>query len=258
MLIEEQIRKHLDLKLDLRFMLYESVGSTNIMMKQFSDQPEGLVIAATKQTDGRGRLSNRRFFSPANSGLYLSILLKPKNSAEDATIITSLAAVAVCETIEALSNKKAMIKWVNDIYVNGKKVCGILTQGSINAQGSLDYAILGIGVNLTMPSDGFPKDIENKAGVVFNSVSEADINLFSATLLNNIFRLYSEFSCCEIANLYRNRSLVLNQKITVLNEENSYDAYVNNIDDSCNLLVTTDNGEQKTISSGEVSITIPS
>ncbi len=258
MLKEEIIRKHLNNKNNFQFKLYESVGSTNIVMRDFTIEPQGLVIAANEQTDGRGRLSNRRFFSPKDSGLYVSILLKPKQTVGDAALITSLAAVAVCETIEQLSDKKAMIKWVNDIYIDNKKVCGILTQGSVNAQGALDYAILGIGVNLITPAEGFPDELLQKAGAVFDGADDENIDsLFLASLLNIFFSYYEALTQAEIASRYRARSLVLHKNIMVLNGENSYNAYVDDIDDSCNLLITTGKENQKqVISSGEVSIIV--
>ena len=127
------------------------------------------MVIANEQTAGRGRLS-RSFFSPKDTGIYMSLLLRPKNySAKQAVRITTMAAVAMCEAIETVSDEKAEIKWVNDIFVRGEKVCGILTEGSFNLEsGLLDYAVLGIGINIYQPKDGFPNELSSIAGAVFS------------------------------------------------------------------------------------------
>ena len=145
--------------------LYKTVPSTNLVAKDYAErgEKEGVFIAE-KQTAGRGR-QGRSFFSPENSGLYVSFLLRPSISPEDVYILTTTAAVAVSETIELFSGREARIKWVNDVLVANKKVCGILVEGSMTGQEN-DYAVIGIGINLFPPEGGFPDGLEEKAGTV--------------------------------------------------------------------------------------------
>jgi hypothetical protein len=111
---------------------------------------------------------NRNFYSPPGTGVYMSLLLRPKVPAADSPLITLAAAVSVAEAVEAVSGSRAQIKWVNDIVMNGGKVCGILTEAALDLEsGSLDYAVLGIGVNAKTPDDGFPKELQGVAGAVF-------------------------------------------------------------------------------------------
>ena len=125
------------------------------------------MLVAESQTAGRGRLG-RSFHSPVGTGLYMSILLRPTFSAERALFITTAAAVAVCRAIEQETGLKPQIKWVNDIYLHEKKICGILTESSINFETKgLKWAVLGIGLNLSEPEGGFPEEIRSVAGALF-------------------------------------------------------------------------------------------
>ena len=144
------------------------IDSTNRYLKELAatGAPEGTVVIANKQSAGRGRLG-RSFFSPEEKGIYMSILLRPEIELERAVLITSMAAVAVARAVERVSTIPAQIKWVNDIFINRKKVCGILTEAGINTEkGSLDYAVLGIGVNVG--SMEFPAELKEIATSVSN------------------------------------------------------------------------------------------
>jgi BirA family biotin operon repressor/biotin-[acetyl-CoA-carboxylase] ligase len=141
--------------------MYKTVDSTNNKLKELARQgaPEGTVVIAKEQTHGKGRM-NRSFHSPAETGIYMSILLRPKFSTADAILITTAAAVAVAQAVEAVAGREAKIKWVNDVFCDGKKICGILTEASVDIEsGSLEYAILGIGINVIAPQNGFLDDI---------------------------------------------------------------------------------------------------
>ena len=114
---------------------FEELDSTNRYLKELAakDARPGTVIIANRQSAGRGRLG-RKFFSPGEKGIYMSILLRPDIPLERAVLITSMAAVAVARAIERVSGIEAKIKWVNDIFLKGKKVCGILTEAGIDAE----------------------------------------------------------------------------------------------------------------------------
>ena len=162
---EEDVRKYLTAEgLDVR--VYRSISSTNTVLKTMAEEgaPEGRCLIAGEQTAGRGR-RGRSFYSPPDSGIYLSGLLRPALQAVDATSITACAAVAVAETIESLAPVKAEIKWVNDIYVDRRKVCGILTEASLDCEsGQVNYLIVGIGINTRVPASDFPEELRSIAG----------------------------------------------------------------------------------------------
>ena len=137
----------------------QSTDSTNTRIRVLAEDgaPEGTVVVAAAQTAGRGR-SGKSFLSPAGTGLYMSILLRPALTMGDSLLITTAAAVAVSRAIERVAGCEAKIKWVNDVYVDEKKVCGILTEGALDLEnGGLRYAILGIGINICPPDGGFPR-----------------------------------------------------------------------------------------------------
>ena len=150
-----------ELKNKIKIEVLEKTTSTNTIVKELaSENGEGLVVVAGEQTAGRGRMG-RAFFSPGDSGVYTSILLKPQIKPEDAVQITTAAAVSVCRSLEKLGIFDSKIKWVNDIYISNKKVCGILTESSFNSQkGMLDFAVLGVGINIYESEEGFPEDIK--------------------------------------------------------------------------------------------------
>lgn len=232
------------------------VTSTNALLKQYAadGSPEGTVIVAAEQTAGRGRFT-RSFFSPKDSGVYMSILLRPSVSAADSVLITTAAAVAVAEAAEALCGRRTYIKWVNDVLIDGKKVCGILTEASLNIEsGALDYAVLGIGINVYEPDGGFPQDIKDKAGAVFSKREENLRSLLAAEVISRFFKYYNSLAKKEFLNAYRNRCIVLNRRITVLSGNLSRAALATDIDDNFRLHVKYDDSTEESLSSGEISI----
>lgn len=224
---------------------------------------DGIVIVADTQTAGRGRME-RSFYSPEGTGVYMSILLKPQLPLEKTLFITTCAAVAAARAIDTLCREKsggtapsAEIKWVNDVYMCGKKVCGILTEASVDCEsGGLYCAIVGIGINVL--TEDFPLNIADKAGSVF---TETGIRISRSRLVAEIlYEFEREYASIEnepsFLSEYRSRSCVLGRKITVFRGNERYPAEAVEIDDSCRLVVKTEDGERRTVSSGEVSITI--
>lgn len=167
-LSEELIKEYL--KNDLDIIIKNQVSSTNdeLIKMAKNGAREGTVLIATEQTAGKGRMG-KTFFSPEGTGVYLSILLRPDFTPEDTLVFTTIAAVATAKAIECVSDKEAKIKWVNDIYIDRKKVCGILTESSLNPDmKKQEYVVVGIGVNIAPPKAGFPDDIKNIATSVFD------------------------------------------------------------------------------------------
>lgn len=231
--------------------------STNAAVREYAEQgmQEGFLLVAGEQTKGRGRYG-RTFFSPQGTGVYFSLLLRPKGVlAQQGTGLTAMAAVAMCEAVKELSGKPTGIKWVNDIYVNGKKVCGILTEASMGLEsGRLDYVILGVGVNVYPPETGFPESLVDKAGVVFDEMQDDMKNRLIALFLENFGAYYLKQSEKSYIEKYKEYSLVTGKQIQVLSEYGKREAYVLGIDDDCRLLVEYENGERATLSCGEISI----
>ena len=231
--------------------------STNAEVREKAEQGvvEGYLLVAGEQTKGRGRYK-RNFFSPSGTGIYFSLLLRPDGMlAQQATGITTMAAVAMCEAIARLSGKEAKIKWVNDIYVNRKKVCGILTEASMGLEsGTLDYVVLGVGVNVYPPVNGFPEELNHKAGVLFDEMQDDMKNRLIALFLENFWAYYLKQSDESYIEKYKEYSLVTGKQIQVLRQGQIREAYVRGIDDECRLLVEYRNGERETLSCGEISI----
>lgn len=170
----------------LKIEVFDSVDSTNNMCqaRAATGEPEVYVAIAGNQTAGRGR-RGRTFYSPDGTGLYMSILLRPSGlSAEESLAFTTMAATSVAQSIETVTGKAAVIKWVNDVYMNSRKVCGILTEGSFNLEsGDLDYAIVGIGINVREPDGGFPEEIRDIAGAVISGSESMSRNKLAAAVL---------------------------------------------------------------------------
>lgn len=257
-LSEQGIRKYLRLELSrIDISVLTTVSSTNALVREKADsgKEEGYLVISNAQSAGRGRLG-RSFFSPQDMGVYMSLLLRPENySAEQAVRITTMAAVAMCEAIEAVSGEKAQIKWVNDIYVRGKKVCGILTEGAFGFEnGLLEYAVLGVGVNMYQPENGFPEELEEIAGAVFHTHQNDAKNRLVSEFLNRFFHYYRVAEPENYVEKYQSRSFVIGKQVAVLAANESKEAVVLGIDDSCRLLVKYADGKEEYFSSGEISI----
>lgn len=257
-LSEPGIRRLLDPRWEtLKICVIPSVDSTNALLRERANAgaPEGSVILAGTQTRGRGRLG-RQFYSPADSGLYLSLLLRPAGwSPAQAVRVTTMAAVAACQAIEAVSGREAAIKWVNDIFMDGRKVSGILTEGSFNLEiGSLDYIVLGIGINLYPPDAGFPADISATAGAVFPQPCSDGKNRVAAEFLNRFLGIYRSGDLAGYTAEYRRRSFILGKAVDVLSPEGKRPAVALDVDGDCRLLVRYEDGTVEQLSSAEVSV----
>ena len=157
----------------LDITLFDELDSTNTYLKKLAraGAEEGRIIIARRQSAGRGRLG-RSFYSDAE-GLYISVLIRPHMKAEGMVFVTAMAAVAMARAIERTVNADARIKWVNDIFVRGKKVCGILCESAFGADALSEYVVIGAGVNIAEPFGGFPADISAVAGALLPSVAGA-------------------------------------------------------------------------------------
>ena len=235
----------------------ESVTSTNDVLKAAAERGanEGYVIAAVEQTGGKGRMG-RSFFSP-ESGLYFSILLRPKISAQDSLMITTAAAVSVVSAIGNVCGKSCGIKWVNDVFLNGLKICGILTEASVDFEtGGLQYAVLGIGINVANPAENFPSELQGIAGAIYDRIpQDEDIkNRLCAEVLNCFYEYYQDLPARTFMEEYKAHSILVGRKINVIRGERTVGAVAMGIDDYARLLVRYEDGTEEAISAGEVSI----
>lgn len=232
-----------------------SVPSTNDFLRQLANQgaPEGTVILASAQTEGRGRMG-RKFFSPEDTGLYLSLLLRPRDlDPRESLQITTMAAAALCLAIEHVTEEKPRIKWVNDLYLNGRKICGILTEAAFSMEsGSLDYVVLGLGLNLYPPREGFPPELKDLAGSLCLSPRQGLKNRLSAEFLNIFRDFYTRRDFQTAGEIYRSRSFLTGKEVLVGEEKRK--ATVLDITPECKLLVRYADGSQQALSYGEVSI----
>ncbi len=240
---------------DFILEVHQSVTSTNSLAKEAAAKgaKAGTVIIANEQTQGRGRMG-RSFYSPISTGIYFSLILRPKLNMEDALFITTAAAVAVSKAIESIARVKASIKWVNDIYVEDKKVCGILTEASLNFEsGSLEYAVVGIGINID--TRDFPEDISTKAGAIFtNKPQDLPVkSILLAEVLNNLSESMDTLTDKSYLEEYRRRSFLIGKDIHVLKGSQIYKAKALDIDEKARLVVEYDNQTREALNSGEVS-----
>lgn len=239
----------------IKIITAEETASTNDELKKMAlnGEKETVLYVTDRQTAGRGR-KGRSFFSPHGTGVYMSLLLHPLLSAEECTLITPLCAVAVSEAIESVTGEKAAIKWVNDIFVRGRKVAGILTEGAFTEKGA-DYIIVGIGINLAEPEGGFPEEIKDIAGAV--TEISADLREYlAAETINRFMYHLGNIKSREFVSLYRERLFFLGKEITVISADGDYKAYAADIDSACRLTVCSESGKMITLNSGEISVKI--
>ena len=229
--------------------------STNHIAKALAVKgvPEGTLVAAKRQSMGKGRLG-RSFFSP-EGGIYMSAVLRPRIPAQRAVLITTCAAVAVARAIEKETGLQAGIKWVNDIFINGKKVCGILTEAGLDFESGMpEYVILGIGINVEQQS--VPEELKDIVGCLESFTQEpvAKSRLIAA-VWNEFSALYEQLGDAAYMKEYKERSILLGKEVTVLSADGNYTAIVRDIDAEGHLIIESD-GKIEKLSSGEVSVRI--
>ena len=240
-----------------KIRIYKSLESTNKTAKEMAiaGAAHGTVIISDCQTMGRGRYS-RNFFSPAG-GLYMSLVLRPEGLRFDnPTSVTAFAAVVVCEAIECVCQKEPEIKWVNDIFLDGKKVCGILTEAVTDFEsGELDWIVLGIGINVSTRTEEFPAELQSSATSLYPDEKMPGVrNKLAAQIINRILGFEIPPKEPEIFEKYKKRLMVLGKKITVIQNQTEFRATAMDIDSAGHLIVKKESGEIISLSSGEIRI----
>lgn len=245
-----------ELKENFKISVVDIAKSTNDTVKKIASEGEDeyYLLVSGAQTNGKGRMG-RTFYSPEDTGVYFSLLLRPEISPADAVLITTAAAVCVCEALEKLGVEKPQIKWVNDIFSDGKKICGILTEASFNTEnGTLDYAVLGVGLNMYLPKGGFPDEIRDIAGAVFSEKNEDLRNKFIGYFMNSFAGYYKNLESRLHCTEYSRRCFVTGKKIYVVKNDCKTPAKALGVDENCGLLVEFENGVREVLNSGEISI----
>lgn len=238
--------------------VYDSLESTNKTAKELalSGAAHGTTVVANAQTAGRGRYQ-RSFFSPPEQGMYFTLVLHPSRFGfANPTLITAYAAVAVCEAIETVCGKAAGIKWVNDIFLDGKKICGILTEAVTDFEsGQIQWIVVGIGINFCAKSTDFPEALRSIAGAVFlDEAPTANRNRLLAEVINRMVPQSNALTAEEMLARYKSRLMMLNKQVQVVSAAEQYPALALDIDAKGRLLVQTETGEKRLLSSGEIRI----
>ena len=252
----EAVRRHLPAGHKPPVYYYEELGSTNIEARRLAREgaPHGTAVLAERQTAGRGRLG-RSFFSPGGAGVYLSMVLRPGLSAADTALVTPAAAVATARAISRTAGVEVGVKWVNDLYYAGKKLCGILAEAPLGADGRPEFVVIGIGVNVLDAS--FPPELSGVAtSLEAAGAGEADRAALAAAFLNAFWPLYRAGPRSGYLDEYRRRQALAGQRVLVTPRRGTpRAAQVQGIDDECKLVVRFD-GESRpaALNSGEVSV----
>ena len=249
--------------------VFKTIDSTNTEAKRRlnsssrAESLHGTVLFAEHQSAGRGRFS-RSFYSPKGAGLYFSLIFCPSTPAmterevPSSALYTAISATVICRCLKALGFAP-QIKWVNDIYLNGKKICGILSEGIIDMETSSVQAVI-IGIGLNVKESNFPPELKNKAGALFSEAEDLPLNrnvLASSIISSLIEALYGLHSQNTLMEEYKSLSLLMGKKVRVLPFAGTpYQALVLGISDLGHLIIETDDGKKDELISGEVSLMV--
>ena len=254
-LTETGIRKWLRTReLGRAIEIHDRLDSTNNRAKMLAagGAEQGTVVIADSQSAGRGR-QGRSFFSPDHSGIYMSIVLRPDCTPERAGLLTSLVAVAAARAVEKTADVKAEIKWVNDLYIGGRKICGILCEAGLGMEaGRLEYAVVGIGVNTARMA--FPPELSGIATSIGNECAAApERSRLIAEILNETETLLGDLETGHFLEESRKRSNVIGRTVTVIEGSKQYPAKAVDIDGQGRLVIETAEG-RTCLNYGEVSL----
>ena len=242
---------------------FTQIDSTNSYAKELLSKKNplelnGTIILAESQTAGRGRLG-RTFYSPEKNGIYLSIIYSPKEGISNPAKITAFSAVAVTRTLKKLYGVEVGIKWVNDIFAGGKKICGILTEGITNFEtGRIDAAVIGIGINMKASSE-LPPEVIGIAGDIESFSKNTDItrSYLATNVALAVMDIFDEDYSSVMAE-YKKSSILIGKQVTVHpiigDDKSTYPATVIDIDENAALIVRLEDGCIKHLSSGEVTL----
>ena len=239
--------------------VFASVDSTNTYLKReaMNGAPHGLCAIANEQTAGRGRVG-RSFLSRPDCGVYLSMLLRPKCPPEVCASLTAHTAVAVCFAIERVCGIEPGIKWTNDIVLAGQKICGILTELTLESESSaVDSVVIGIGVNVNNRPQDFPPELSGIAGSILSAtgqeVRRAELAAALVEELDRMTALWTEDPHAYL-QAYRQRCITTGKDVLVRRGDTERPAFAERVTDDFALLVRYPDGSHQTLTGGEVSV----
>ena len=242
-----------------RVQVAQTVDSTNTRAKLLAaaGAPEGTVLIADEQTGGRGRMG-RSFVSPPGAGVYLSVILRPQDAPHQLLHLTAVAAEAACRALEAATGLRPGIKWTNDLLAGGRKVAGILTELSIEAEsGSTEYVVVGIGVNCNQEAADFPPELREIAGSLRQALGHpVNRNAVAAELIRWLARGAETLQREKTAwiNAYAADCVTLGRDVRILSGGKAREAHADGLDENAGLWVTYPDGSRGVVSAGEVSV----
>lgn len=244
---------------DVMIMIYNKIDSTNRAAKQAAvggEAGHGSCVLAQCQSEGRGR-RGRTFYSPQEAGMYMSVILQPKGTLQESLLLTTAAATAVYRAVRNVCGISLDIKWVNDLFYQGKKVCGILTEAITDFEGgSIEFAIVGIGLNLYMDERDLPEELKGIAGGLYPTKEEAratDRNRLAAAIVNE---LLAETKELKLSRDYVRRNIIPGNVIKITDSSGTRKAYAMDICPDGALRVKELNGKESRLTFGEVSVSL--
>lgn len=234
--------------------IVDTIDSTNDELKRrANDLEDGFVLIADTQNKGKGR-NGRDFYSPKQCGIYMSLFLKPNLSIQHSLKLTACASVAIFEAIKKNYGLSSKIKWVNDVYLENKKIVGILCEASLEMNtASLEYMVIGMGINVH--SFLKPQELQDVAGSIedFSKV-KINRNVLIKDILNYFYQYYTSIHENTFLPIYKENSYVLFKDVIIYEKQTSYPARVLDIDENANLIIQKEDKSIATLSSGEVSL----
>ena len=257
-LIPSEIRWKLKTKIfGKEIISYKKVDSTNIVAYELAEKSmrEGTVILADEQVKGKGR-HGRHWSSPSKGGIYMSCILRPSIAPNEISRITLLAAIAVAQAIRDFSSLEVTIKWPNDIMIDHKKLCGILTEMKAE-QDSVDFVVLGIGINVNVPKAELPKgatsireELTSSGGKI--NLSRVELTKKVLERLEEYYNLMKSEGFGPIIDIWKDLSVMIGSRVKVTLAGKTFEALAHDIDPDGALVVRTESGVLEKISSGDV------
>lgn len=253
------MKPYLDESIDADLIqVYDTIDSTNNRAKELavSGAKNGTIIISNEQTHGRGRYG-KVFESPKDTGLYMSFIIRPEDIPTiEPSLMTAYSAVVVSEVLTKMTGQEIGIKWVNDLFLNGKKLCGILTEAVTNLEtGRLDWIVVGIGVNVSMNTDLFSKQVQSVATALFND-NNAIRNQIAAEIINHFFLEAKKANQKTMMKKYREKSIVMGKQVSVVSGSDNFISFVEDILDNGSLVIKKQDGQKQELRFGEVSLRI--
>lgn len=241
-----------------RLHVFPEIDSTNTRLKAMARQgaPHGTVLIADRQTVGHGRLG-RNFHSPEGAGIYFSILLRPDCGPGALMHLTCAAAVAMCDAVERAAGFRPGIKWTNDLVFGKRKLGGILTELGLNANGRVDYAVVGIGINCCQQEADFPPDIRSIAGsLAMVSGRSVDRACVAAAMMDELYRMDRCLLThkAQLLERYRADCITIGQDISLVRGDEIRHGHALTVDAEGALVVEFPDGHTEAVNSGEVSV----